>query len=74
MSSYSGAVGALSSRSWASCGCPGKKKVNLNLPLSPGPMESGRIGGAPLRDADLLEWCTTLLRDVLVPAKVPAPV
>jgi len=40
----------------------------------PRPMESGRIGGAPLRDAELLEWCTTLLRDVLVPAKVPTPV
>jgi len=40
----------------------------------PRPMESGRIGGAPLRDAELLDWCTTLLRDVLAPTRVPAPV
>ncbi|MFD1521258.1 transcription-repair coupling factor [Pseudonocardia yunnanensis] len=40
----------------------------------PRPMESGRIGGTPLRDAELLDWCTTLLRDVLAPTKVPAPV
>ena len=40
----------------------------------PRPMESGRIGGAPLRDVELLDWCTTLLRDVLVPSRVPAPV
>jgi transcription-repair coupling factor (superfamily II helicase) len=33
-----------------------------------------RIGGEPLRDQALLEWCAQLLKDVLgdVPAKVPA--
>ncbi|WP_433278437.1 transcription-repair coupling factor [Pseudonocardia xinjiangensis] len=40
----------------------------------PKPVESGRIGGAPLRDVELLEWCAKLLRDLLSPAKVPAAV
>jgi transcription-repair coupling factor (superfamily II helicase) len=40
----------------------------------PKPVESGRIGGAPLRDVELLDWCTKLLRDLLAPAKVPASV
>ena len=33
-----------------------------------------RVGGEPLRDQALLEWCGQLLKDVLgdVPAKVPA--
>jgi transcription-repair coupling factor (superfamily II helicase) len=42
--------------------------------LVPKPVESGRIGGAPLRDVELLDWCTKLLRDLLAPAKVPASV
>ncbi len=40
----------------------------------PKPVESRRIGGAPLRDVELLEWCAKLLRDLLSPAKVPAAV
>jgi transcription-repair coupling factor (superfamily II helicase) len=40
----------------------------------PRPVESGRIGGAPLRDAELLDWCATLLRDVLTPTRVATPV
>jgi transcription-repair coupling factor (superfamily II helicase) len=35
----------------------------------PKPLEGGRLGGAALRDGELLEWLTTLLRDV-----VPVPV
>jgi transcription-repair coupling factor (superfamily II helicase) len=34
----------------------------------PKPLEGGRLGGAALRDKELLDWLTTLLRDV-----VPAP-
>jgi transcription-repair coupling factor (mfd) len=34
----------------------------------PKPVAGGRIGGAPLRDAELLDWLAALLRDVL-----PAP-
>jgi transcription-repair coupling factor (superfamily II helicase) len=35
-----------------------------------------RVGGEPLRDQPLLDWCGQLLRDVLgepVPAASPAP-
>ncbi|WP_219416870.1 transcription-repair coupling factor [Pseudonocardia nigra] len=37
----------------------------------PKPAEGGRIGGAPLRDVALLDWCAKLLRDVLTPAVAP---
>jgi transcription-repair coupling factor (superfamily II helicase) len=33
----------------------------------PPPVEGGRLGGAPLRDVALLDWCTKLLTDVLRP-------
>jgi transcription-repair coupling factor (superfamily II helicase) len=36
----------------------------------PKPTESGRVGGAPLRDVALLEWCTKLLTDLLAPVRV----
>ena len=39
--------------------------------LVPRPVDSGRIGGAPLRDIALLDWCSKLLRDLLEPIKVP---
>jgi transcription-repair coupling factor (superfamily II helicase) len=38
----------------------------------PKPMEGGRIGGAPLRDVALLDWCAKLLRDLLAAPAVPA--
>ena len=37
----------------------------------PRPVEGGRIGGALLRDVALLDWCLTLIRD-LVASPVPA--
>jgi transcription-repair coupling factor (superfamily II helicase) len=40
--------------------------------LVPKPVEGGRIGGAPLRDVALLDWCAKLLRDLLVARPVPA--
>jgi transcription-repair coupling factor (superfamily II helicase) len=40
--------------------------------LVPKPVEGGRIGGAPLRDVALLDWCAKLLRDLLAPRPVPA--
>jgi transcription-repair coupling factor (superfamily II helicase) len=40
--------------------------------LVPRPIEGGRIGGAPLRDVALLDWCAKLLRDLLVARPVPA--
>jgi transcription-repair coupling factor (superfamily II helicase) len=42
--------------------------------LVPKPVEGGRIGGAPLRDVELLDWCATLLDDLVAPARVPAGV
>jgi transcription-repair coupling factor (superfamily II helicase) len=38
--------------------------------ILPRPVEGGRIGGAPLRDVALLDWCTKLLADVLKPVAV----
>jgi transcription-repair coupling factor (superfamily II helicase) len=40
--------------------------------LVPKPVEGARIGGAPLRDVELLDWCAKLLRDLLVARPVPA--
>jgi transcription-repair coupling factor (superfamily II helicase) len=40
--------------------------------LVPRPVEGGRIGGAALRDTELLDWCAKLLRDLLVARPVPA--
>jgi transcription-repair coupling factor (superfamily II helicase) len=31
----------------------------------PRPVESGRIGGTPLREVALLEWCTRLVHDLV---------
>ncbi len=36
----------------------------------PRPVEGGRIGGVPLRDVALLDWCAALIDDVLAP--IPA--
>jgi transcription-repair coupling factor (superfamily II helicase) len=46
-------------------------KPAARLITVPRPVEGGRIGGAPLRDVALLDWCATLLGDVLA---VPVPV
>ncbi|MFC4945690.1 transcription-repair coupling factor [Pseudonocardia sp. GCM10023141] len=40
--------------------------------IVPKPVEGGRIGGAELRDTELLDWCTKLLRDILTRPLVPA--
>jgi transcription-repair coupling factor (superfamily II helicase) len=48
---------------------PAAKLVSI-----PKPTESGRVGGAPLRDVALLEWCSKLLTDLLDPARQPARV
>ena len=47
-------------------------KPASKLVTVPKPVEGGRIGGAPLRDVALLEWCTKLLGDLLDPARQPA--
>jgi transcription-repair coupling factor (superfamily II helicase) len=49
-------------------------KPAAKLVVVPKPVEGGRIGGAPLRDVALLEWCTKLLTDLLDPARQPARV
>ncbi|MBA3907782.1 MAG: transcription-repair coupling factor, partial [Pseudonocardiales bacterium] len=38
--------------------------------IVPRPAEGGRIGGTPMRDVALLDWCTTLISDVLKPVAV----
>jgi transcription-repair coupling factor (superfamily II helicase) len=43
-------------------------KPAAKLVTVPRPVEGGRIGGAPLRDVALLDWCAALIGDVLVPA------
>ncbi len=35
----------------------------------PKPVESGRIGGTPLRDRDLLDWCEKLISELLTPVR-----
>ncbi|HZG90785.1 MAG TPA: TRCF domain-containing protein, partial [Pseudonocardia sp.] len=47
-------------------------KAAARAVLVPKPVEGGRIGGVPLRDVALLEWCAKLLRDLLVTRPVPA--
>ena len=42
-------------------------KAAAKLVTVPRPVEGGRIGGAPLRDVALLDWCAALIGDVLVP-------
>jgi len=37
----------------------------------PRPVAGGRIGGAPLRDLELLDWVRRLVTEVLVPVPVP---
>jgi transcription-repair coupling factor (superfamily II helicase) len=49
-------------------------KPAAKLVSVPKPTESGRVGGAPLRDVALLEWCSKLLTDLLDPARQPARV
>src|SRR6185312_1389562 len=43
-------------------------KAAAKLVTVPRPVEGGRIGGSPLRDVALLDWCAALIGDVLVPA------
>ena len=40
--------------------------------LVPKPVAGGRIGGAALRDVELLDWCAKLLRDLVAARPVPA--
>jgi len=40
-------------------------KPAAKLVTVPRPVEGGRIGGAALRDVALLDWCATLLGEVL---------
>jgi transcription-repair coupling factor (superfamily II helicase) len=49
-------------------------KPAARVVLVPKPVEGGRIGGAELRDVELLEWCAKLLRDLLTPVRAPAAV
>jgi transcription-repair coupling factor (superfamily II helicase) len=49
-------------------------KPAARVVLVPKPVEGGRIGGAPLRDVALLDWCAKLLRDLLAGAPVAAGV
>jgi transcription-repair coupling factor (superfamily II helicase) len=42
-------------------------KVAARTVVVPRPVEGGRIGGAALRDVELLDWCAALLEDVLAP-------
>ena len=42
-------------------------KAAAKLVTVPRPVEGGRIGGAPLRDVALLDWCAALIGDVLAP-------
>jgi transcription-repair coupling factor (superfamily II helicase) len=46
-------------------------KPASRLVVVPRPVDGGRIGGAPLRDVALLDWCAQLLRDLLEPSRVP---
>jgi transcription-repair coupling factor (superfamily II helicase) len=46
-------------------------KPASRVAVVPRPVEGGRTGGAPLRDAALLDWCTTLLQEVRRPITVP---
>jgi transcription-repair coupling factor (superfamily II helicase) len=42
-------------------------KAAARTVVVPKPLESGRIGGAALRDVALLDWCAALLEDVVAP-------
>ncbi len=60
-----------------SCGCAGctprpPTSRRPRLVVVPRPVDGGRIGGAPLRDVALLDWCAKLLRDLLEPVRVSA--
>jgi transcription-repair coupling factor (superfamily II helicase) len=46
-------------------------KAAARAVIVPRPVETGRIGGTPLRDVALLEWCTQLVQDLVAP-RVPA--
>ncbi|MHA6780278.1 transcription-repair coupling factor [Pseudonocardia saturnea] len=48
-------------------------KAAARAVVVPKPVAGGRIGGAPLRDTELLDWCTRLLHDLVAPAKAPTP-
>ena len=47
-------------------------KLAARAVLVPKPVTGNRLGGAPLRDVELLDWCSRLITDLLTPAKVPA--
>ena len=46
-------------------------KAAARAVIVPRPVETGRIGGTPLRDVALLDWCTQLVQDLVAP-RVPA--
>ncbi|MGE3287585.1 MAG: transcription-repair coupling factor [Pseudonocardia sp.] len=43
-------------------------RAATKLVTVPRPVEGGRIGGTPLRDTELLDWCARLLADMIAPA------
>jgi transcription-repair coupling factor (superfamily II helicase) len=45
-------------------------KPAAQLVVVPRPVDGGRIGGTPLRDIALLDWCAKLLQDLIAPAAV----
>ena len=45
-------------------------KAAARVVVVPKPVEAGRIGGAPLRDTALLDWCARLAHDLVAPAAV----
>ncbi|MDN5749400.1 MAG: transcription-repair coupling factor [Pseudonocardia sp.] len=47
-------------------------KPAARVVILPRPVEGDRIGGAPLRDVELLEWASRLVTGVLVPGRAPA--
>jgi transcription-repair coupling factor (superfamily II helicase) len=49
-------------------------KPAARVVMVPRPVAGGRTGGAELRDVELLDWCATLLRDLLTPVRTPASV
>jgi transcription-repair coupling factor (superfamily II helicase) len=42
-------------------------KAAARAVVVPKPVEAGRIGGAPLRDTALLDWCARLVQDLVTP-------
>lgn len=51
---------------------PAARVVLVPRPTEKGAGAASRLGAAPLRDVALLDWCATLLADVVPPVVVPA--